>query len=171
MRLPKGAQADAPITVPDVTVGSATVEVVNANSLKAFLAGGLVNMNVVYATNSSGNLLGTSETTIQSVTITPRLSTSKILVLARVYFQKDGGTTRRSVESRLYRTPSTLLGQYAFCLSHNVDSSFFGPGVHMAIDAAHNTTSPVTYRLYGLCDAANVVYPVRWEMVALELVS
>lgn len=38
MRLPKGAQSDAAITVPDVTVSSATSETVNANSLKAYAA-------------------------------------------------------------------------------------------------------------------------------------
>lgn len=36
MRLPKGAQSDGAVTVPNVTVSSATLEAVNANSLRAY---------------------------------------------------------------------------------------------------------------------------------------
>ena len=38
MRLPKGAQADGNITAPNITVSSATSELVNATSLKAYFS-------------------------------------------------------------------------------------------------------------------------------------
>ena len=36
MRLPKGAQSDGPVTAPNVAVASATLELVNANSLRQY---------------------------------------------------------------------------------------------------------------------------------------
>lgn len=42
MRLPKGAQSDGNITAPNVTVSSATSELVNANSLKTHVPTGAI---------------------------------------------------------------------------------------------------------------------------------
>lgn len=230
MRLPKGAQADAPITVPDVTVGSATVEVVNANSLKTYAptsrllpAGGTTGqvlakssatdyatgwvdagggggsglptggttgqalrkvsatdfdasfgffgMNVVF-NSDVGSSLGTTDTLIGSVTITPKLSTSTIAIFARSVFTKDAGTTRRTVTTKLLRggSPGTQIGQISYTTSQNLASNIFGPSVHIAGDNTHGTTSPVTYSLYGAVDAGAASLP-RFEIVAVELIS
>lgn len=37
MRLPKGAASDGAITLPNINVSTATLEAVNANSLKSYL--------------------------------------------------------------------------------------------------------------------------------------
>ena len=53
MRLPKGAQADGNITAPDITVSSATSELVNSNSLKVYVPNG----STVPAGGTTGQVL------------------------------------------------------------------------------------------------------------------
>lgn len=40
MRLPKGATSDGAVILPDIDVSTATLEAVNANSLKAYVPSG-----------------------------------------------------------------------------------------------------------------------------------
>ena len=66
MRLPKGATSDGAVTLPDITVSSATSEAVNANSLKAYIRqakqiltdGATVTWNVATSRNAQVTLGG-----------------------------------------------------------------------------------------------------------------
>jgi hypothetical protein len=74
MRLPKGAQADGAVTVPNVTVSSATTEAVNANSLKAYVPTG----SQVPAGGTTGQVLTKSSATDYATGWTTPITQAKL---------------------------------------------------------------------------------------------
>lgn len=131
------------------------------------------NMNVGTANGAPATSMSSAETQIQTVSITPALSTSKILILARVDFKKDAGTTVRIATARIRRGTTNsdpLVSQTSVTRSDNVASvDPMGPAVILAIDTP-GTTSATTYRLSGQIDAGNETAE-RYEITAIELVS
>ena len=81
-----------------------------------------------------------------SATITPRFSTSKILVNTSFYVYNGSGTAT-SGESRLLRD-STYIDGLTYSSAYNLGNTFIGS--HMSVLDSPGTTSPVTYNVQGM---------------------
>src|SRR5262249_45309447 len=115
--------------------------------------------------------ISSTETQIATVSITPNATTSKILVLARVEYTKDTGTTVRTATTRVRRGTTNsdpLVSQTSVINSINVPSSSpLGPAIILAVDSP-STTSATTYRLSGQTGAGNET-AATYELQAIEL--
>lgn len=128
------------------------------------------NMNQNFASGTGGTSIGSSETSIGTVTITPQSASSAILITARMVATKDSGTTVRTITARIKRS-STQIGLDCEIRSQGVATSRYGPAVITAIDSTHGTTSAITYTLYALCSSASASTSDDWEIVVVELMG
>jgi len=123
----------------------------------------------VYVNGTPGTAIGTTETQIGSVTITPRSVTSRIVIMARLECLKDTGTTSRRVTTRVRRGTANTdpqIGVDSVIDSQPVASTLFGPAVILAVDTPAVTTT-VTYSLRALIGATAATVS-RFEIVAME---
>lgn len=128
------------------------------------------NMNQNFSSGTGGTSIGTSETSIGTVTITPQSTSSAILITARMVATKDSGTTVRTITARIKRS-STQIGLDCEIRSQGVATSRYGPAVITAIDSTHGTTSAITYTLYALCSSAAASTSDDWEITVVELMG
>jgi hypothetical protein len=128
-------------------------------------------MNTATSTGTAGASVSSAETQVTTVSITPNATTSKVLILARVDWSKDSGTTVRTVTTRVRRGTTNgdpLVSQSSIINSINVSNSpALGPAVILAIDSP-STTSATTYRLSGQTGAGNET-ATTFELQAVEL--
>ena len=128
------------------------------------------NMNQNFTSGTGGTNIGSSETSIGTITITPQSATSAILITARMVATKDANTTVRTITARIKRG-STQIGLDCEIRSQGVASSRYGPVVITAIDSTHGTTSSITYTLFALCSTAAASTSDDWEITVVELLA
>ena len=141
--------------IPAATALSGQVPAANAPS-------GSVIQTVNYFTVGSGASSSSGTTAVStgySVTITPKYSTSKILVTAN---SSGGAAASGSVYFTLYRNSTNLANgttPSAFCAIRNnaSGSAPFSP-VSMTVLDSPSTTSATTYTVYFFSNAGNTVY-------------
>jgi hypothetical protein len=115
--------------------------------------------------------IGTSETLIDSVKITPLDANAKILVISIGEYTKDGGTTVRTLTQRIRRgitTSDPQVGNNSVARSINVSNApYMAPVVTIAIDSP-GVATPVNYSLTGQVDAGASTAQ-RTRIMALDL--
>lgn len=106
---------------------------------------------------SSTSLLISSSstfTTFMSASITPKFSTSKILVDVSFYCYNSSSTATNG-ESRLLRD-STYIDGLTYSSFYNTGNTFVGS--HMKVLDSPNTTSTITYNVQGMKTSGPNIY-------------
>jgi hypothetical protein len=127
-------------------------------------------MNTAEGSASSVNLTAT-EATVATATITPSSATAQIMLVGRVNFVKDTGTTVRTGTVRVRRGTANTdpqVGLDSDVRSQGVASSDYGPGVVIGFDVP-GTTSPVTYSVRALASASLTGNAKYGEIIAVEM--
>lgn len=125
--------------------------------------------NAIASSGAPNTALTTTEAQIAVVQIIPTKATSKILIVARLEFTKDTGTTVRTATARVRRgvvNTATLVGQPSIVRSQGIASTPYGPTTILGIDSP-GTTAPVDYTLRASADGASSA--TRFELVAVDL--
>jgi hypothetical protein len=128
--------------------------------------GNVANTNKASGTNFS---LTTTEQGLLELSIFPSNVNARILVIARMDAQKDGGTTVRNATMRIRRGTTNgdvQIGNDSIINSINVAAAPFGPAVVQTYDEP-NTTDTVTYTLRALSSAA--LTATRFEITVIEI--